>query len=195
LNSSRQAAPRDAELSGVIIAAKSGNADAFATLYDEYVGRVYRYVRIRTASDSDSEDLTEQVFLKAWQALPRFEERGRPFIAWLYAIAGNIVADHFRSRAIRAGQHAELDPNMVDGHPETDPVEVSERDQRRRQLETAIRRLPPAQQKVVVMRFIEGMSSSDIAEATGQKEGTIRVIQHRALSALKGILGREKGAL
>jgi len=84
---------------------------------------------------------------------------------------------------------------MVDVSPETDPVEMSERDQRRRQLETAIRRLPAAQQKVVVMRFIDGMSSGDIAEATGQKEGTIRVIQHRALAALKGILGREKGAL
>jgi len=58
------------ELFDVIIAAKSGDAEAFAALYDEYAGRVYRYVRIRIGTDSDSEDLTEQVFLRAWQRYP-----------------------------------------------------------------------------------------------------------------------------
>ncbi len=177
--------PAAAELNAIVGRAQAGDPDAFGEVYDVCVERIYRYVRVRVGDDMDAEDLTEQVFTRAWQALGRYQDRGRPFIAWLYAIASNVVADHFRARRVRAP----LDPNLIDDAPDTDPVEMSERESRKHMLEAAIRQLNPAQQRVVILRFVEGMSPADVAEIIGKREGTIRVIQHRALQALRGILG------
>ncbi|MFN8534797.1 MAG: sigma-70 family RNA polymerase sigma factor [Dehalococcoidia bacterium] len=185
MNEGRSGTPE--ELDAAIGRARVGDAEAFGVLYDAFVDRIFRYARIRVGNDLDAEDLTEQVFLRAWQAIRRYEDRGKPFVAWLYAIAGNVVVDHFRGQRARAP----LDPNLVDDAPNTDPVHMSEQDSRRRALERAIRRLSPDQQQVVIMRFIEGYSPADVAEAIGKREGTVRVIQHRALSTLRSLLGAE----
>ena len=73
--------------------------DAFAALYDMYVGRVYHYAYRRLGTHADAEDLTSQTFQRALEALPRYESRGLPFGAWLFRIAHNLLVDHFRSAA------------------------------------------------------------------------------------------------
>src|SRR5512134_1650231 len=78
--------------------AKSGDPEAFATLYDAYVERVSRYVYFRVTDDCDMEDLVSQVFLRAWEHLDRYKIGGSPFIAWLYTIARNLVIDHYRTK-------------------------------------------------------------------------------------------------
>jgi DNA-directed RNA polymerase specialized sigma24 family protein len=78
--------------------AKSGNPEAFATLYDAHVERVSRYVYFRVTDDCGMEDLVSQVFLRAWEHLDRYKTGGSPFIAWLYTIARNLVIDHFRPK-------------------------------------------------------------------------------------------------
>lgn len=77
--------------------AQSGDADSFARLYDAYFERVFRYVYFRVSDDQTAEDLTSQVFLKAWENLPRYKPSGH-FLAWLYTIARNQVIDHYRTR-------------------------------------------------------------------------------------------------
>src|SRR4051812_24008500 len=74
------------------------DAAAFGLLYESHLDRVYRYVYYRVGSTAEAEDLTEQVFLKAWEAIGRYEARGVPFIAWLYRLAHNLVIDHYRAK-------------------------------------------------------------------------------------------------
>src|SRR5918911_602212 len=71
---------------------------AFGELYDRFVERVYRYLYLRTGRQAEAEDLTEQVFLKAWEAIGRYRWQGRPFLAWLYRLAHNTHIDHVRTR-------------------------------------------------------------------------------------------------
>jgi RNA polymerase sigma-70 factor, ECF subfamily len=85
------------EESGLVRQAKSGDSDAFAQLYDAYLERVYRYVFFRVTDEETAEDLTSQVFLKAWEHLDHYQLTSTPFLAWLYTIARNQVIDHYRT--------------------------------------------------------------------------------------------------
>ena len=180
-----QPTPRDLEQA--LGQAGEGDSDAFARLHAGYVDRIFRSIRLRVGDDREREDLTELVFLRAWQAIGRYHHQGRPFTAWLSAIAANVVADHFRSR----GALTALDPNLVDRSTSSDPVAASEARTRRASLKAAIRRLTPDQQQVVFLRFVEGLSPAEVAAAIGKREGTVRVIQHRALAALRSMLAGE----
>ena len=103
--------------------AKSGDGEAFGRLYEAYFDRVYRFIYFRVTDDQVAEDLSSQVFLKAWENLRRYHPRG-PFLAWLYAIARNTVIDSYRTRkqtvsldeaAPIASHEANLDDSFVGG--------------------------------------------------------------------------------
>jgi RNA polymerase sigma-70 factor (ECF subfamily) len=94
---------------------------AFAHLYELYFARIYRYLRMRVAHESDAEDLTQQVFLQALNALPRYQTRGAPFAAWLFTIARRALADHSQ-RARRRPP-----PIALDVTPETADEQDMER--------------------------------------------------------------------
>src|SRR5437763_17100867 len=79
-----------------LIAAVQHDPAAFTQIYHLYLDRVYHYLRVRTPTPADAEDLTQQVFLRAWEALPGYQARGVPFAAWLFRIAHNLAADHAR---------------------------------------------------------------------------------------------------
>ena len=75
----------------------SRDPEAFGRLYDMYVDRVYRHVYYRVGNVADAEDLTQQVFLKAWQAIDRYKKTASPFLAWLMTISHNLVVDFYRT--------------------------------------------------------------------------------------------------
>ena len=78
--------------------ASKGSGEAFGQLYQMYVDRIYNYIYYKTGHSVDAEDLTEQVFIKAWEAIRRFRFEGKPFAAWLFKVARNVVIDHYRTR-------------------------------------------------------------------------------------------------
>src|SRR5512143_4189593 len=88
----------DAALERLVGAARTGDPEAFGALFDHYHGPVHRYVAARVNRPSDAEDLTQLVFVKALEALPRYESRGVPFGGWLFRLARNVVIDHIRTR-------------------------------------------------------------------------------------------------
>src|SRR5690349_25077191 len=88
----------DEAIEGLVEAAKGGDPEAFGSLFDHFYGPVYRYVAARVSRPSDAEDLTQLVFVKALEALPRYEARGIPFGGWLFRLARNAIIDQIRTR-------------------------------------------------------------------------------------------------
>jgi len=163
--------------------AKRGDAEAFGKLYEIHVDEVYRYLYHRVGRLEDVEDLTSQVFLKAWQGIRKYRSQGIPFTAWLFRIAHNTVVDYYRSKKREVSlTELDADAGALDG------AQQLEQEMERSQVRKAILQLREDQQKVIVLRFITGMSCSEVATIMGKREGTIRVMQHRALSALRSIL-------
>jgi RNA polymerase sigma-70 factor (ECF subfamily) len=177
------AAPGEAALVGRAIA---GDADAFGKLYLRHVDAIYRYVFLRVGNASDAEDLTEQVFLKVWEALPGYEQRGKPFINWVYRIAHNVAVDHHRQRRPLAATPLLEEEHWESGEPSA-LTQVIQAEQAT-SLASAISQLSEDQQQVTVLRFVEGLRHAEVADIIGKSEGACRVIQYRALAALKEIL-------
>ena len=174
--------------------------EAFAELYNIYVARIYRFVFFKVKSQEDAEDLTAEVFLKAWHYVSEKHEM-RNFNALLYRIARNVVVDYYRtmqetesldapltnSGEIASGETAS--PRQIFGpvsnsNPakELIDVEISE------ELMTAIGRLKDEYKEVLTMRFIDGLSIKEIAEVLDKSSVSVRVTQHRAITALQRIM-------
>jgi RNA polymerase sigma-70 factor (ECF subfamily) len=162
--------------------------EAFGRLYDIHVDRVYRHIYYRVGNEQDAEDLTQQVFLKAWQAMPRYKKMASPFIAWLMTISHNLVVDFYRTRRDKAYLEAEI---LADG-PASNPEQAAETSLEQQRLRRAILKLGSDEQQVVILRFMEGFQFSEIASVLSKKEGNVRVILHRALVKLRSILEKDK---
>jgi len=168
--------------------AASGDAEAFGDLYARHLDEIYRYIFYRVGSEKLAEDLTEQVFLSAWEAIDGYEQRGHPFSAWLYRIAHNAVVDHYRTRKeerpLEAVAFRLADESLGPEETLLKKTEVS-------RLLNALRELSDEKQDLILLRFVEGLSHSEVAEILGKSEGACRVMQHRALGSLSEILERD----
>jgi RNA polymerase sigma-70 factor (ECF subfamily) len=175
----------------LIEGAVAGDADAFGELYLLHLDAIYRYVFYRVGDPSDAEDLTEQVFLNAWKALPNYERRKSPFASWLYRIAHNAVVDYHRRQRPAVLVPSREEVEWVSDQPL--PVEQVIKAEEVAELAAAIAQLPDDQQQVIVLRFIEGLKHVEVARIMGKSEGACRVIQHRALVALSRLLSGIQG--
>lgn len=166
--------------------AQQGDQLALAALYDEYQPRIYRYVLYRIADVALAEDLTAEVFVSMVKSIRHYEERGRPFLAWLYTIAGNTIKMHHRR------PHHEwlpLPETLVDDT--ADPVEVAHTRLTHDHLIAAMPHLTEGQQQVILLKFVEGFSNAEVGLFLGMTEGAVKSLQHRALAALHRVLVRE----
>jgi RNA polymerase sigma-70 factor (ECF subfamily) len=166
--------------------ARSGDQAALADLYDWYMPRVYRYALARLGNVAEAEDATEEVFLKMLGAIGSFRWREVPFSSWLFRIAHNQCASHFRRVAQRGGPHAELSPDLVDWRVGT-AAEVEDQ-MRIEEVRQATAQLPDAQREVIVLRFAVGLSIAETAKALGKREGNIKALQHKAVAKLQKML-------
>ncbi len=164
--------------------AASGDRRAFAALYDRHVDAVYRYAYFRLRVDAEAEDVTSEVFHRALVAIPRFEPR-RPFLAFLYTIARNVITDRMRRERPQASyEDALAHPSEAPG-----PEELASAGDEVRRLRAAVAQLTTLQQEVIVLRYLEGRSTKETAVVIGKSESTIRGIQMRALAALRDLVG------
>lgn len=165
----------------LIVKAYHGDQHAFGVLYERYLNRVFRYIYFRVADSIEAEDLTETVFIKAWEALGSVRIEEFNFKAWVYRIAHNVVIDRYRTN--RAD--VPLD-DIGHLHDVTHNPEYAYRIQEESsQLAKEISKLDPVMQDVIIYRFILGLSHAETAEIMEKSEVNIRVIQYRALQKLK----------
>jgi RNA polymerase sigma-70 factor (ECF subfamily) len=172
-----------ATVSELLPLAQAGNAEAFGVLYERFALRVYRYLLARVSEPTDAEDLLQRVFLKVVEALPRYEDRGLPFGAWLFRIANNTLVDFQRT------DHRTSSLEILEqrGDLVHEPARISETAEERAAVRAALDHLPPEQRDVLVYRFFAGLSPAEIAIVMGKRQGTVRVLQFRALRRLRAV--------
>jgi RNA polymerase sigma-70 factor (ECF subfamily) len=175
----------DEALDRLVLEAKGGDPGAFGRLFDEYHEPVYRFIANRVNRPSDAEDLTQLVFVKALEALPRYEVRGVPFGGWLFRLARNTIIDHARTRH----DHAELNAAADRATDEAGPDEVTLLRQDLDAVARALADLTGEQREAIELRFFAGLSAREAAEAMGKQEGTVRGLQFRAIASLRRSLG------
>ncbi len=166
--------------------AVSGDPDAFAALYDTYIERIYRFIFFRVGDEPTAEDLTSQVFLKAWDNLSSYQVRGLPFSAWLFRIARNSVIDYYRTFK----ETTPLEPGILsEPDPAADVDEVVGQQLQAEEIRLALQHLTEDQRHVLTLRFIEGLTTEEVAQVLGKRAGAIRALQMRGLQALAEIFG------
>jgi RNA polymerase sigma-70 factor, ECF subfamily len=157
---------------------------AFAELYDRHVVRIYRHIYYLVGDAPVAEDLTAQTFLKAWEAIDRYKERGAPIVAWLLRICHNLTVSYLRSRR----DHSELDEAYVDQKRSGNPEEVLEQTTDEKSVRDAVLRLRDEQRQVIMLRFVEELDYREVAAMIGKSVPAVRVIQHRALGNLRKLM-------
>ncbi len=163
--------------------AQQGDARAFAQLYDRHIDAIYRYIAMRVPSQQHAEDLTEEVFWRAWKAIGRYRPE-KPFLHWLYRIAHNLVINDAKRDARHRSYEVmtETGQTLLDDGPSPDENILRQDDIQ--QLRQALATLSDEEQTLLTLRFFENASYDDIAPILGKSAGALRVLQHRALKKL-----------
>jgi len=168
----------------VIALAQSGDSRVITALYERYRQGVFRYLYYRVGDLQSAEDLTSEVFLRMITALGGYRQQNASFDAWLYQIARNLAIDHDRKSRLR--NYIPLEDDLVAEPQEVD--KTVERNLTHEHLRRALARLSDIQRDVVVLRFINGMPISTVAQTLHKSEDSIKSLQRRALTALRETL-------
>jgi RNA polymerase sigma-70 factor (ECF subfamily) len=169
---------KDSELISRI---KQGEIEVYGILYERYLNLIYKYIRSRVSEDRSAEDLTEIVFLKGFEALDRYQERGWPFSAFLYQIARNQLADHYRGEQDQVSLEEAKDLEATD----LDMDESILVDEKVQILREALEKLPEDYQEVIRLRLLLDLTTSEVALHMNRSEGAVRILLHRAIAALR----------
>lgn len=170
-------------INDLVAKAKAGETKALSQIYILTFDRIFKFVYYRVSHKEVAEDLTEDIFIKAFASLSSLSN-DVSFTAWLYQIARNLIIDHYRSRKTTVDLEdventLEYDANIVDD---------ANLQSQQRQFMKVLPELTPEQQIVIKLKFLEELENGEIAEMLHKNEGAIRVIQHRAIARLKELL-------
>ena len=153
----------------------------FGALYDRHFQQIYRFVYSRVREQTAAEDVTSEVFMKALKAMPRYQDTGRPFAAWLYQIAVNAIADRYRT--LRTAQPLDDFHDLSVAGPALEDL-AAHRDEVRR-IWTLVEQLPHQQRTALVLKFQEDLKIEDIAVAMGKTPGAVKLLIHRGVTKLR----------
>ena len=158
--------------------------EVFAELYEEFLPRVFRYVRYRVNDLQVAEDLTSAVFEKALASFSRFSSGRASFSTWVFTIARNTVIDHYRVRGRR--QTVSLEEAAIDvSSSEPRPEEAVEKQEERERLRTCLSELSREEQEIISLKFGSGLSNREIASTIGLSESNVGTKLYRAVRKLR----------
>lgn len=167
---------------GLVREARGGDPEAWRAIFDEHYPKVFRYLRSRIASHEQAEDLTSDVFLEAHRSIGNLRWQRRPIGAWLFGIAKNRLASHYRS-ARREGSVA---PGAAD-------IPFAQDDYLSIEIRDLLSRIAPEQRLALELRWVVGLSGEEAAAAMGRSHGAFRTILYRAGQEFRRISGEAQG--
>ncbi len=173
---------RSEEIEELVLMSQKGDRDAFGKIYDILINPIYRYVYYRVRS-VDAEDIVETVFLKVWENIHQYRRKKHSFSSWVFRIAHNLVVDYYRSSP--NNRMDELNEQLPDVNREHNPIKKTQNALTKEILKEAISNLKKTYQEIIIHKFINELSNSELAEILGKSEGSLRILQHRALKALR----------
>lgn len=173
---------RDAER--LLVERAKTDPEAFGALYDRYFGQIYRFVFSRLRDQTAAEDVTSEVFMKALRSIPRYQDTGRPFTAWLYQISVNSINDRFRATRPTVDLDEMYDLAATGPGLEDTAVQRAEL----REIWQSVESLPTQQRTALVLKFQEDLKISDIAAVMGKSEGAVKLLIHRGVTRLRSVM-------
>ena len=170
---------------------KKQDQDSFAQVYDLFVEKIYRFIYFKVSNQEEAQDLTSEVFLKAWNASQDAGQvTGSTLPAFLYKIARNVVIDHYRQKkqdiSLEAIMETGEEPRDTDGLVEKFDIKLD-----LAILEKVMMELKDEYREIIVMRYIDELSTTEIADILGKTKGNVRVLQSRAIEAVKRLLNQK----
>lgn len=174
-------------LDAAVAEAVAGSRDALREVVETIRPIVVRYIRARLGATErvglSADDVAQEVCLAAIQALPRYQDQGRPFLAFVYGIAAHKVADAHRAAARNRSDPTDVVPERysLDAGPEQMAIQADTSERMNKLLAV----LPDKQREILILRIVVGLSAEETADAVGSTPGAVRVAQHRALAKLK----------
>lgn len=175
------------ELNSAVAAAAQGDRSALAQVLASIRPLVVRYCRARVGAAErgqlSADDVAQEVCLAVMTALPRYQDQGRPFMAFVYGIAAHKVADAHRNAARNKSDPVAEVPDVVSA--DDSPEERALSSETGRQVNALLQTLPEKHREILVLRLVVGLSAEETAAAVGSTAGAVRVAQHRALAKLK----------
>jgi len=154
--------------------------EAFAPLYERYFGDIFKFVLRRTAHRELTADLTQQTFLKAMLALPKYEPRGLPFRAWLYRIALNEVRMHWRKR-----KEVVIDISFAEVRGLSEEIGLVSAEEDMQHLANALGKLEDEKARLIELRYMDGLSFAELGQVLGIGEDAAKMRTHRVLAQLR----------
>ena len=166
------------DIAELIKQAAAGSFEAFGEIYKTYLDRIYRYIFYQINDKMTAEDITEEVFIKAWKAIGTCKGKEKTFSSWLYRIAHNQLMNTLRDNNRVTSLENHTSGEFADSKQAIDTIEHHEL------LET-ISHLPENQKQIIILKFIEGLDNREISKIIGKREGAIRITQMRALATIR----------
>ncbi len=173
----------------LIARAQNGDETAFEELYNEYFTQLYRYVLVRVGSGDEADDITQMVFLKFYKNLQNWHDQGYNPSAYLYTIARSVIADHFRSKA-RKGKKIDSSDEVLEiiADPSQNLHANVISNEEKANLYKALQQLPENYQEALLLRYVENLSSKEIADIIDKSDVATRKLLSRAVSALSEVM-------
>ena len=184
----------DLDSARLVLAAQAGDRNAFSSLYLRYFDRLYTYLHVALRDSHEAEDIAQEAFVSIMRALPEYEVRpSQPFRVLLFHIARNRSIDHLRKHGlvdIEAPEELDRLRSALSEDPRGAFDSISDGE-----LAAYIRRLPPNQRQVLMLRYVLDFSTEEIGQVIGSTPQAVRNLQHRAICFLRRCLGRSDGEL
>lgn len=172
----------------LLLQIKTGSEEAFSALYRNYIDRIYKYIFLKIGSRSDAEELASNVFFKLWA----YVKEGRHISSiksFLYKIARNGVVDYYRMKSTREGKNIMALEEVENKHFVSAVSVIADMEKREEmnRLEQALLKLKGDHREIIILKYIEGLNTAEIAEIVNKSRMSVRVQIHRATKALKQI--------
>ncbi len=173
----------------LVVRSQNADSGAFGDLYDLYIDQIFRYISFRVSED-ENEDLTELVFLKAWEKIREYKPGTALFSSWLFRIAHNCIVDYYRVTKTNREQQQSLTENVPETRRDFAAENRIHRRIEREVIKDALDALPEDYKSILVLRYINDLEYEEIEHILQRGYSALRILQYRALKALKKELSR-----